>query len=155
VEPLKLIPGAIATASFREFSSAHEISSDMFKRVLLLSMTGFLALFLLIGYAVELFLGPEFSQVTILARLAASGAIVHGYGDLFNRFLGAHGKGQLIRNMTYFVGFVNVISFLFLTPFFHVWGAVVSTILGSTAYGVIMWLYYLRATQNLRLVESV
>jgi O-antigen/teichoic acid export membrane protein len=155
VEPLKLIPGAIATASFREFSDALEISSSTLKRAILLSMAGFLALFLLIGYAVEILLGPEFSEVTMLARLAASGAIIHGYGDLYNRFLGAHGKGQIIRNMTYFVGAINLISFLLLTPLFHIWGAVVSTILGSTAYGVVMWVYYLKATQSLKLAESV
>lgn len=143
-EPLKMIPSVIATSSFREFSSANHISKKILFRTNIISLLGFIGLFLFISYPIDWLLGNEFAIVANMTRLAAIGAVLHGYGDLYNRFLGAHGKGRIIRNMTYAVGFVNVLSFILLTPYFKEWGAIFSTVLGSITYMGIMWLFYKR-----------
>lgn len=143
-EPLKMIPSVIATSSFREFSSADHISKKILLRTNIISLLGFIGIYLFISYPINWLLGNEFAIVANMTRVAAIGAVLHGYGDLYNRFLGAHGKGRIIRNMTYAVGLVNVLSFILLTPFFKEWGAIYSTAFGSITYMGIMWLFYKR-----------
>lgn len=146
VEPLKMIPGAVATSSFRQFLHQERISPKLKWATLFATGIALLALFVILGKPLEWLFPREFAvQIAPLARAASLGAVVHGFGDLFNRFLGAHGKGRLILTSSIITGLSFVAGFLVLTPNFGVWGALIAQVLGSLIYFLLMLAFYRKA----------
>ena len=143
-EPLKLIPNAAATSSYKSFINQKKVSKKLLLVTFIASLGSFLAAWWFYGKPLSWFYTSGFSTVGSMARFIALGAIAFGFGDVFNRFLGAHGLGEKIRNVAYINGIVNSIGFLFLTPLIGVNGAVITSILGSFTYLVFMFLSYKR-----------
>jgi O-antigen/teichoic acid export membrane protein len=148
-EPLKLIPNAAATSSYKSFSYQKKVSKRLLGVTLLASLGSFVAAWWFFGGPLSWFYSAGFSTVGSMARVIAVGAIAFGFGDIFNRFLGAHGLGEKVRNVAYINGMVNVLGFLFLTPFIGVNGAVITSVLGSFAYLIFMFFSYKRFISTL------
>lgn len=70
--------------------------------------------------------------------------VTHGLGDMFNRFLGAHGKGKEIRNGAFICGAIVVLGSTILVYFFEITGAVVTKLLSDIIYFMVMYFYYLK-----------
>jgi O-antigen/teichoic acid export membrane protein len=84
----------------------------------------------------------RFSEAGQLARFLAFGAVAHGLGDLFNRFLGAHGRGRNLRNAAFLEGVVNVSGYLVLVGLIGTWGAAITAVLAGVGYLTCMVYYY-------------
>lgn len=143
-EPLKFIPNAVATASFRSFATRNQIAKKTLFITLGLSVISLLTVLVLFGKPLAWVYTENFAPVSAMAKVMSIGAIMVGLGDFCNRFLGAHGKGKSLRNVAYISGSINLIGFFFLVPSFGVWGAVATSVLGGTAYCVFMYVYYRR-----------
>ena len=148
-EPLKLIPNAAATSSYRSFFFQKKVSGKLLGITLMASFSSFIVAWWFYGKPLSWFYSSGFSTVGSMARVIALGAIAFGFGDVFNRFLGAHGLGKKIRNVAYINGVVNTIGFLFLTPLIGVNGAVITSIVGSFTYLIFMYLSYERYRSTL------
>lgn len=148
-EPLKLIPNAVATSSYKSFLSQKKVSKKLLGFTLMASSGSFIVAWWFFGRPLSWFYTAGFSTVGSMARVIALGSITFGFGDIFNRFLGAHGLGEKVRNVAYINGLVNGMGFLFLTPFIGVNGAVVTSVLGSFAYLIFMFLSYKRFISTL------
>jgi O-antigen/teichoic acid export membrane protein len=141
-EPLKLIPNAVATASYKSFLSQKKVSGMLLGGTCIASLGSFMAAWWFFGEPLSWFYSEGFSSVGSIARVISVGAIVFGFGDIFNRFLGAHGLGETVRNVAYINGMVNVLGILFLTPFLGIQGAIITAVLGSVAYLIFMYISY-------------
>jgi|GEM_PF-78686 len=141
-EPLKLIPNAVATSSFRSFASQKKIPTKVFVATLVFSLLAVSAALLFFGQPLSWVYTKDFAEVGTMARALAAGAILSGLGDFINRFLGAHGKGNALRNVAYLVGGVNVAGFFLLIPLWGVWGVISTSVLGGFAYLLFMYGYY-------------
>ncbi|MDA8219208.1 MAG: hypothetical protein M0Z94_16510, partial [Dehalococcoidales bacterium] len=143
-QPLKLIPAAVATSFFREFARV----SRMPPKVLALTAgacVGSLPLALVaFGSPLEVVYSRGFSGVGPMAQVAAFGAVLFGLGDLFNRFLGAHGEGRTLRDVAFLVGAVNSGGFFLLVPFWGAWGAVATAVAAGAVYLLFMLVSYNR-----------
>jgi O-antigen/teichoic acid export membrane protein len=148
-EPLKLIPNAAATSSYKSFLSQKKVPKLLLMVTFIASFCSFFAAWWFFGKPLLWFYSADFSTVGSMARIMALGSIAFGFGDLFNRFLGAHGLGEKIRNVAYKYGLVNVMGFLFLTPLIGVNGAVITSVLSSFTYLIFMFLSYKRFTSTL------
>jgi O-antigen/teichoic acid export membrane protein/glycosyltransferase involved in cell wall biosynthesis len=153
-EPLKLVPNAVATSSFRSFAK-----EDRIPRKILLATVGFslmsLAVALLFfGTPLSWIYTKDFAPVSAMARAMSVGAIMVGFGDFFNRFLGAHGKGSALRNVAYLVGGVNVAGFLLLVPLWGAWGVICTSVLSGFTYFLFMYRYYIKHTAELKPTEA-
>lgn len=143
VDPIRLIPSAVATSSFRKFSTQSGFSKKLIWLTITIVFISFLGIFIFLGKPIEIFFTENYSsQISQLGKIAVIGAVFHGFGDLINRFLGSHGKGIFIRNASYFTGVTYLIGLIILTPLFGLWGAVSSQVLGSMMYFLIMLFYY-------------
>lgn len=142
VEPLKFVPNAVATSSFRSFASQTRISKRVLIATVAFSITSLFFALLFFGKPLSWIYTDSFAPVSAIARVFAFSAILHGFGDLFNRFLGAHGKGNELRNAAYLVGLVNVVGFFILVPRFGTLGAVITTVLASITYFLFIYNSY-------------
>lgn len=148
-EPLKLIPNSVATSSYRSFSSQKKVSKKILWLTIILSTFSLVVAWFFYGKPFLWFYSVSFASVGPMARIIALGAIAFGFGDLFNRFLGAHGQGEKVRNVAYLNGVVNVLGFIFLTPLLGVNGAVITSVLGGLSYFIFMFISYKRFISSL------
>ena len=76
---------------------------------------------------------------------------MHGLGDMFNRFLGAHGQGKQIRNGAFACGIITTIGSIILVYYWQISGAIITKILGSMTYMIMMVYYYKAFTKKYKL----
>jgi O-antigen/teichoic acid export membrane protein len=146
-QPLQLIPNAAAISSFKSFARQPRISKNIFWFTIITSSLALPAALLLIDPLLAWFYPKGFSSVGPMAKALAFGAIAQGFGDFYNRFLGAHGKGEFLRNVAYLVGIVNILGFLFLTPSLGINGAVMTTVIAGLANVAFMMIAYRKFTR--------
>lgn len=142
VEPLKLLPNAIATSSFRSFATKPRISSKILLVTIFITFVSFVVAFIFFGTPLSLIYTTKFNEVGPMARALGLGAIFLGFGDLFNRFLGAHGEGKSLQNAAYANGLATVACILIFVPLFGAWGAVIGVIIPNGIYLLQMYLSY-------------
>lgn len=148
-EPLKLIPSAVATSSFRSFAKQTKISRKVILATVFSSAAALALAFLFFGKPLSWVYTTKFAAVGPMARVVMFAAIINGFGDFINRFLGAHGKGKSLRNAAYLVGFINAIGFFLLVPPFGAWGAILTTLIAGVVYFLHMYRSYYKFTHNI------
>jgi len=140
--PLMMIPNSVGTTFFKSFADRAKISTRVILLTIMLSICA-LGIFLLIMKPVFLLLYPvEFTPAIAIAYWIAFARVMHGLGDFFNRFLGAHGKGKELRNGAIAVGVINVSGHILLVYLIGVTGAAVTMIISSAVYLSMMVFYY-------------
>lgn len=147
--PLALIPNVIATTHYKDFSTRKRIPKKLFLATLGLSLAALFALWLIIPPFIRFFYGPEFEPVIRLNLIVSTGVALHGLADLFNRFLGAHGKGKALRNSSFVVGFSLMTFNLLFIPKWGATGAAITKISTGAIYAGIIIMYYLRLIKEL------
>ncbi|MFS4493383.1 oligosaccharide flippase family protein [Maribacter sp. 2308TA10-17] len=147
-KPILMIPSVIGTVYFKQFATIKAIPKKAFIFSILSTLIALLVFYFLIEMVVVTFYSEEYLEVSGIAKILILGFIFHGLGDLFNRFLGAKGKGKLLRNAAYIVGIVNVLGYTILVKYFDLNGAILTKILASGLYMIVMCFYYLRFVKN-------
>jgi O-antigen/teichoic acid export membrane protein len=147
-QPLAMIPNSIGTTFFRDFTGMARIPNKIFITTVLVSLIS-LAVFLLIIKQLVIFLyTEEYLAVVPIAYYVAIGSILHGMGDFFNRFLGAHGKGKAMRNTNILIGACNVLGYVFLTWWVGVQGAAITKLMAGITYVLVIAWYYQKLTRH-------
>lgn len=146
--PLLVIPSVMGTIFFKEFATIEAIPKKVFSFTLLSTIAALLVFYALIELVVVTFYSEDYIAVSDIAKYLIVAFIFHGLGDLFNRFLGAKGQGKLLRNAAYFVGVVNVLGYTILVKLFALNGAIITKILASGLYMVVMYFYYVNFIKN-------
>lgn len=145
VNPLTMIPQAVATSSFRDFARQPRVPKRVLAATIVVSFLSLVGSWILFGKPLHwLYTGEFASRAGPMASVAAVGAILSGFGDFYNRFLGAHGKGTALRNTAFLVGLVNAVGFVALVPLWGAWGAIVTTVIAGAAYLLFMLISYTR-----------
>jgi O-antigen/teichoic acid export membrane protein len=148
--PLQFIPNTIATTNYKEFSLAPSIPRKLTQLTLLLTAICLIALWLVVPPLIIHFYGNKFQPVISLTFFASIGLALYGMADYYNRFLGAHGHGKLLRNTSFIVGSLILIFNLVLIPRFGATGAAITRMVGGGAYFLCMLYYYKKTVNNNR-----
>jgi len=147
--PLTMIPNAVGTTFFKDFANRNSIPREVTILSLALSLFALL-IFLLIIKKLTFFLYTEkYSAVITLAYLASIGAVLHGFGDFINRFLGSHGKGREIRNNNIAICIVNIFGYTILTYAFGLIGAIITRLIAGLTHAGGMYYYYKKYQKEL------
>lgn len=149
VEPLRFIPSAVSTSSLREFVRQNKVSRKLLWGTFAMSVVSVCVCLVLFGAPLTWLYSKDFAEAGTMARAATLSAILYGFGDFYNRFLGAHGKGNVLRNAALLVGLANAAGFFLLLPFFGAWGGIVTTILAGAVYFGCMLTSYKRHCANM------
>lgn len=140
--PLAMLPSIIGTTYFKRFAHESCISRKILLSTFSLSFISLIG-FVVIIYPVVGFLYDErYSKVALYACLLAIGFTFHGLGDVFNRFLGAHGQGKPLRNGAFISGVIALIGYTIGVCYYDIWGAVFTRIITSLTYFTSMIVFY-------------
>ncbi|MCQ2155612.1 MAG: oligosaccharide flippase family protein [Bacteroidales bacterium] len=143
--PLAMLPTIIGTTYFKKFASQERINPKVLKWSIILTTVSFVLYIACIRFIVAFLYDDSYSQVSTIASWLAIGMSLHGLGDMFNRFLGAHGEGQEIRNGAFLCGGVLIVGSILLVWLWQVKGAVATKILSDAVYFAAMLWYYLKS----------
>lgn len=140
--PLTMIPNAISTAFFKHFSTQECIPRKVVVAAVAISVVTLLAFLVVIREVILFLYSAQYIEVVPLAYICAVGAILHGIGDVYNRYLLAHGKTAVLRANATTLGVINVLGYTFLVVWWGVIGAAITKILVDAVYLASMLLYY-------------
>lgn len=146
--PLLMIPSVMGTIFFKQFTIIKSIPKKVISFSILSVIVALLVFYALIERVIVTFYTAEYLIVSDISKYLIIAFIFHGLGDLFNRFLGAKGKGKLLRNGAYLVGIVNVLGYTIFVKLYGLNGAIITTILASGVYMLAMGFYYFDYIKN-------
>src|SRR5439155_1340380 len=104
---------------------------------------GAATLILLGPFALVLIYSKEFEPASKLMLPFAIGSFFSGLFQPYNSFLSAHGRGGELRNISFFIGIINVISLLLIIPRFGVMGAAWMVAVAAALNFSLHYYYYL------------
>ncbi len=148
--PLLVIPSVLGTIYFKQFVGMNTIPAKVFYFSVLCTLAALLVFYALIDFVVVTFYTESYLPVSRISKFLILSFVFHGLGDLINRFLGAKGKGKLLRNAAFLVGIVNVLGYTLLIKFFNINGAIATKILASCLYLAIMFYYYFNFVKRIK-----
>lgn len=146
--PMAMLPGIIGTTHFKKFSRTNRINSKVVKASVGITILTLILFLAFIKYIVGFLYNDGYSSVSAYASVLAFGTSFHGFGDMFNRFLGSHGCGKEIRNSAIACGVTSMVGYLILVYYFNIYGAIVTRLAGSLVYLVCMIIYYKKFTKS-------
>lgn len=153
--PLTMVPNAVGTTFFKDFANTKSIPGKVVFMTIGISVVTLLLFFIVIEDLIVLLYSDEYISVVQLTYLMAFGGILHGFGDLMNRFLGAHGRGTDLRNGAIFVGVANIVGFFVLVGYFGVKGAAVTKFIAGAVYCLSLYIYYYRYQKSMAINNEV
>lgn len=141
--PLAMLPSIIGTTYFKSFAHDNCISRKVLTSTFLMSILSLVGFVLLIYPIVGVLYDERYANVALYACILSIGFTFHGLGDMFNRFLGAHGKGTYLRNGAFISGAIALLGYTIGVYYFDIWGAIITKIAASLAYFASMVVYYI------------
>lgn len=140
--PLMFVPNVIGITLFNRFTRSDSVPSKAIFAAICLTLVIATPFFLFIHKFILFFYSNEYSPVIPLVYFTGIGCIFHGFGELYNRFLSAHGRGRELRNGAYLVGVAIVLSGFIFLPLLGTIGAAVTRLITGVVYFVSMLYYY-------------
>ena len=129
--PLLVIPSVLGTIFFKQFATIRTIPTKVIYFSVLSTIAALIVFYLLIEQVIITFYTEDYLPVADISKYLIIAFIFHGFGDLFNRFLGAKGEGKLLRNAAYLVGILNVLGYTILIKYFSINGAILNKNIGQ------------------------
>lgn len=148
--PLMLVPNVIATTHYKDFASKNEIPRKLMIATIGLSLLSLVFILLVVPLFIKHFYGPQFLPVIRLNMIVSIGVIFHGLADFINRFLGAHGKGKILRNSSFIIGGMLMTLNLTLVPLYGETGAVITKVFTGAIYFGLMIFFYRKLSEELK-----
>ncbi|MBO7193914.1 MAG: oligosaccharide flippase family protein [Bacteroidaceae bacterium] len=146
--PLAMLPSIIGTTYYKKFANESRISKKVMQSSILITIISLFAFILLIDFVVDFLYNDSYSQVSNIAIWLAAAVSIHGFGDMLNRFLGAHGKGKELRNAAFICGGILIIGNILFVYLWGITGAVITKIASSAGYFFTLLYYYLSYTKT-------
>lgn len=140
--PLMMLPNVIGTTYFKQFAHQSFIPRKLLLGTYLMSIASLCAFIILIYPIVDILYNDSYANVAFYASVMAIGFTLHGLGDVYNRFLGAHGKGTYLRNAAWISGFISLVGYTIGIYFYGITAAIVTRILSSSIYYFSLLFYY-------------
>lgn len=145
---LSMLPGIVGTTYFKQFATMDNIPPKVMKATILITLITCIAFIAFIKPVVTFLYSDSYKIVGVYASWMSVGFCIHGIGDMLNRFLGSHGKGIPIRNSSFICGSIRVIGFTLFVYLWNINGAVLTNILSSTVYVLVLVYYYVKTLKE-------
>jgi O-antigen/teichoic acid export membrane protein len=146
--PLQFLPSVIGTTLFKDFATQRRIQPAAILSTILPTIASLIIFLLLIKHIILFAYSEKYMSVVPYAYILAIGMILHGIGDFFNRFLGAHARGKELRNVAIFSGLILLFGSILLMPKYGVLGAVWIKTGSSCVYLLGVIIYYLKLVRH-------
>jgi O-antigen/teichoic acid export membrane protein len=141
--PLAILPNAIATNWYREFSRTNSISLKIVATAVISGVTATLILMVSADQLIQAIWGAEYHGVLNFVFILSFAFSVYGLADIVGRFLLAQGKSTALRNSSLLVGVILIASSLILISELDGIGAAYARALAGLVYLCCMVFCYL------------
>jgi O-antigen/teichoic acid export membrane protein len=140
--PLSFIPNTIATTHYKDFSKLNSVPKKVLFLTIGITIFILFVSWILITPFITYFYGIQFESVINLFYIVSIGIVFHGFADFYNRFLGAHGQGEILRNSSFIVGGSLLVSNIVLIPLWGEVGAAITKGVAGLIYFITIIYYY-------------
>ena len=140
--PLSMLPQIIGTTYFKQFATSPSIAPTLLRTTGVLTVVSLIIFVLLIHPVVRLLYPATYGSIALYASFLAIACMFQGLGDVFNRFLGAHGKGTYLRDGAFISGGVALLGYIVAVYFWGISGAIITRISSSLVYFACMVYFY-------------
>lgn len=140
--PLSMLPNVIGTTYFKQFAHQNSIPDKVLQWTFIMSAISLIGFIILIYPLVDILYNSSYKEVALYASTLAIGCSIHGIGDMFNRFLGAHGMGTYLRNSAWLCGAVAIAGYTCGVYLAGIYGAIITRIISSSSYCILLIIYY-------------
>ena len=140
--PLSFIPNTIATTHYKDFSKLNSVPKKVLFLTLGITIITLFLSWILISPFIKYFYDIEFESVINLFYIVSIGIVLHGLADFYNRFLGAHGQGKILRNSSFIVGGSLLVFNIVLIPLYGEVGAAITKGVTGLIYFITIIYYY-------------
>ena len=140
--PLMMLPNVIGTTYFKRFATQNRIEQKVLLGTFAMSIITLIGFVILIYPVVDFLFNEKYQSVATYASFLALASTAHGLGDVFNRFIGAHGFGKYLRNGAFISGGVAFAGYTLGVYYFGIGGAIVTRICFAVTYLIMMYFYY-------------
>lgn len=147
--PLMMLPNVIGTTYFKKFAVQSCIDKKILISTFLMSFFTLVFFIIFIHPVVDFLFTDDYGRVALYASFLALAATAHGLGDVFNRFIGAHGYGKWLRNGAFISGFVALLGYTGGVYFWGINGAIATRISFAFTYCIAMMFYYKKAQKEI------
>lgn len=141
-EPLTNLSRSMAITRFKNFANEPSVKPLIIQSNLLLLSLGAISLVLIGPYLLILIYTSKYAYATKLLPAFAVAAFFGGLFQPYNTFLSAHSRGSELRNISVFIGMLNVISLFFVLPRFGAMGAAWMLAVASASNFTLHYYYY-------------
>lgn len=132
--PLTMLPSAIGTVYFSKLANQNSFPRNVLLFAWLMSCIVFIFFVLVLPFLVDFLYGNKYKDVVGICYYCALGAILHGMGDVYNRYYLANGASLFLFYAALMSVAVSVIFSYLLIFYFSYLGASVARLLASTSY---------------------
>ena len=132
--PLTMLPGAMGTAYFSRLPGAIGFPPRVLACAWGLSIAVATVFCLVAPLAVNVLYGDHYDAVTSSAQLCAVGAVLHGMGDVYNRYYLANRQTNLLLRIAFLTCFVSIIACIPAAIFFGPLGVGAARLIASALY---------------------
>lgn len=146
--PLLFVPGTIATTQYRKFAEVDKIPSKYIMITVGLSLLAMFSLWAIVPLLTKVFYSEEFSEVITLNFIVSFGVLLYGFADFFNKFIASKGRGKLLRNSSFIVGFTLLLANFALVPSFGAYGASWAKVCSGVVYLLTMLICYFKIIRD-------
>lgn len=147
--PLMMLPNVIGTTYFKRFATQSLIERKVLIGTLAMSIVTLIGFVILIYPVVGFLFNEKYQSVALYASFLAFASTAHGLGDVFNRFIGAHGYGKYLRNGAFISGGVALVGYTLGVWFWGINGAIATRIAFSLTYLLMMFKYYIKVKKSI------
>jgi len=145
-EPLSIIPRVVGVTFFKDFANRDTLPLKATAATIGLAGAALLMFLLLIKTLFFIIYPRDFAPALSVVYFFAFSAVIQGFADYVNRFLGAHGRGKDMRNSGFIVAVSNIAGYTVLVKFLRLEGAVITRVAAAFIYLAAMLYYYKRFT---------
>jgi O-antigen/teichoic acid export membrane protein len=96
--------------------------------------------------------GEDYLECVNLLYYLSIGSLLYGISDFYNRFLLSKGKGKELRNSSFIVGIILIISNLILINILGAKGAAFATIISGISYFCLILYYYNKVCKSYKII---
>lgn len=140
--PLTMLPSSIGTAYFSRLSGAPGFPPKVIGFGWAASFVVAVMFCLVVPFAVDILYGTRFAEVSLPAQLCGVAAVLHGMGDVYNRYFLANRETRLLLRVATIVCITAIGASLPAGFLFGPTGAALARLASSGAYVLIMGYYY-------------
>ena len=143
--PLTMLPSAVGTAYFSRLASGNRFPPNVLRYSWLVATFLAVCFGMVVPFAVQFLYGDRYKGVSFSAQICGVAAVLHGMGDVYNRFFLANRETRLLLGVVSVVCLISIIVSLVAGLFFGSVGASFARLIASGVYvGVFGYIYHVR-----------